>query len=195
MMLSALRLPGNIEGRLADLQAGLFRARGLLSARAFPPLVPLLWTQRPPELAAVDPAPLPPLTIGGLETGTAGILLGLLPRRPLEDLARHLEKASREEVREVQDAKEHRGTPPFPVGTPGILLAPPGHGVADHVPEAHDRAPDAAAGAPLDTGEVSGTIIRRFTLVVIEIRAWQGDGPERVVWEEVARRLLRKQRG
>ena len=99
MMLSALRLPGNIEGRLADLQAGLFRERGLLSARAFPPLVPLLWTPSPPELAVVDPAPLPPLTIGGLEAGTAGILLGLSPRRPLEDLARHLEEASREDVR------------------------------------------------------------------------------------------------
>ena len=183
MMLSALRLPGNIEGRLADLQARLFRTQGLLSARAFPPLVPLLWTPSPPELAVVDPAPLPPLTIGGMEAGTAGILLGLSPRRPLEDLARHLAEASREDVRGDQ---ETRGTAPFPLGTPGILLAPPalaGQSVA------------VDAGAGVDAGAVSGTVIRSFTLVVIEIRAWEGDGPERVVWEEVARRLLRKQRG
>jgi hypothetical protein len=42
--------------------------------------------------------------------------------------------------------------------------------------------------------DIQGTVIRSFTLVVIEIRVWEGAGPERVVWEEVARRRLRKQK-
>lgn len=172
MMLSALRMPGNIEGRLAGLQAALFREQGLMSARALPPLVPLLWSRTPPELAALDPAPLPPLTVtGGAAAGNTGIVLGLSPLRPLEELAARLGEAAREASAEGDDA-------PFPLGAPAILLAP--------------AAPGAAA---MSAGSIHGTVIRSFTLVVIEIRVWEGEGPERVVWEEVARRRLRKQRG
>jgi len=192
-MLSALRLPGNIEGRLADLQAGLFRERGLLSARALPPLVPLLWSQTPPELDTVDPAPLPPLTVTGPAAGKAGIVLGLSPLGPLEELARCL----------GEEAPEGGRGAPFALGAPAILLAPapaphPDRDpVADLAPDvAPDLAPDLAPDvAATGVAAISGTVIRSFTLVVIEIRVWEGEGPDHVVWEEVARRRLRKQRG
>lgn len=177
MMLSALRLPGNIEGRLADLQARLFREHGLLSARALPPLVPLLWTQNPPELADVDPAPLPPLTVTEPEVGRAGVVLGLSPLAPLQDLARRL----------GEGAREPESSPPFALGAPAILLAPaPGTAVDPTSGGTADPAPGAAT--------VYGTVVRSFTLVVIDIRVWEGEEPERVVWEEVAQRRLRKQR-
>lgn len=197
MMLSALRMPGNIEGRLAGLQAALFREQGLMSARALPPLVPLLWSRTPPELAAVAPAPLPPLTVtGGPAAGNAGIVLGLSPLRPLEELAARLGEAAREASAEGDDA-------PFALGAPAILLAAaaPGGAVSmGHAASPADAAappgtPAAPGAAAMSAGSIHGTVIRSFTLVVIEIRVWEGEGPERVVWEEVARRRLRKQRG
>ncbi|MFO7780545.1 MAG: hypothetical protein R6W94_02865 [Spirochaetia bacterium] len=186
MMLSALRMPGNIEGRLADLQAALFREQGLISARALPPLVPLLWTRTPPELAAVDPAPLPPLTVTGPAAGNAGVVLGLSPPGPLEELAMRLGETARDggEGASAGTGGATEDGLPFALGPPAILLAPalPGH----------EAAPGHAAAMSMDA--VVGTVIRSFTLAVIEIRVWEGEGPERVVWEEVARRRLRKQR-
>lgn len=191
MMLSALRLPGNIEGRLADLQAALFRERGLLSARALPPLVPLLWTQGPPELATVEPAPIPPLTVTRPTAAKAGVVLGLSPLGPLEDLARHLGEAH-QKVAQGKAPEGGRGAP-FALGAPAILLAPTPHPDLDPVAA---PAPDVAPGvAATGVAAISGTVIRSFSLVVIEIRVWEGEGPDHVVWEEVARRRLRKQRG
>mgnify|MGYP006284025567 FL=1 len=194
-MLSALRMPGNIEGRLADLQAMLFREQGLISARALPPLVPLLWTRTPPELAALDPAPLPPLTVtGGPAAGNTGVVLGLSPLGPLEELAARLGEAAREASAEGDDA-------PFALGAPAILLAPatPDHAATsgDDVAPGDQTAPGdqaVSSATALSVDAIHGTVIRSFTLVVIEIRVWEGAGPERVVWEEVARRRLRKQR-
>jgi hypothetical protein len=184
MMLSALRMPGNIEGRLADLQAMLFREQGLISARALPPLVPLLWTRTPPELAALAPASLPPLTVTVPAAGNAGVVLGLSPLGPLEELAARLGEAAREapargnaEAGGVAGGGGAGDDAPFALGAPAILLAP--------------ATPDAAVPPVSD---IQGTVIRSFTLVVIEIRVWEGAGPERVVWEEVARRRLRKQK-
>lgn len=200
MMLSALRLPGNIEGRLADLQARLFREQGLLSARALPPLAPLLWTQTPPELAGVDPAPLPPLTVTGPEAGTAGVVLGLSPLGPLEDLVRCIGEGAREGPadRRAGTGGDAGGDIPFALGAPAILLAPapPGNPAAaeDAVAVIREHAATGAGAAAPGALAVHGTVIRSFTLVVIEIRVWEGEGPERVVWEEVARRRLRKQR-
>ncbi|NBF41656.1 MAG: hypothetical protein GVY14_14705, partial [Spirochaetes bacterium] len=162
MMLSALRMPGNIEGRLADLQGTLFREQGLISARALPPLVPLLWTRTPPELAALDPAPLPPLTVTVPAAGNAGVVLGLSPLGPLEKLATHLAEAAR-----AAPARGDAGTGgvagdtiPFSLGAPAILLAPapsshaapPGHAAQsshaappDHAAQSTAPPPDAAA--------------------------------------------------
>jgi hypothetical protein len=208
MMLSALRMPGNIEGRLADLQAALFREQGLISARALPPLVPLLWTRTPPELAALDPAPLPPLTVTDPAAGNAGVVLGLSPLGPLEELATHLAEAAREApARGNAETGGGAGgggagdTVPFALGAPAILLAP---ATPDHAATPGDAATSGDVAAPRDQAASSatslsvdaihGTVIRSFTLVVIEIRVWEGAAPERVVWEEVARRRLRKQR-
>ena len=189
MMLSALRMPGNIEGRLADLQGTLFREQGLISARALPPLVPLLWTRTPPELAALDPAPLPPLTVTVPAAGNAGVVLGLSPLGPLEKLATHLAEAAREapaggNAKTGWVAGDDAPVAPVALGAPAILLAP--------APSRHAAPPPDAAALSVDA--IHGTVIRSFTLVVLEIRVWEGEGPERVVWEEVARRRLRKQR-
>ncbi|MFP4374856.1 MAG: hypothetical protein ACLFPO_11035 [Spirochaetaceae bacterium] len=183
MLLTALRLPGNIEGRLAELQARLFRERGMLSARALPPLVPLLWSRRPPDLYAVDPAPLPPMTIGGPAFRATGVVVELSPPGPLPALTERLEKAAAERGNEPADA-------PFSLGAPAILLAPLRPGDAAAAAAAADAAAaDAAAGA----AAVRETVVRSFTLVVVDVLLWEGDGPERVAWEEIARRRLRKQ--
>ncbi|MFP4566846.1 MAG: hypothetical protein ACLFNX_10125, partial [Spirochaetaceae bacterium] len=51
----------------------------------------------------------------------------------------------------------------------------------------------AAAAAAAADAAVRETVVRSFTLVVVDVLLWEGDGPERVAWEEIARRRLRKQ--
>ncbi len=51
--LLALILPDSIEQPLLALQTALYRERGVTSAMALPPLIPVLWTSRPLPLESV----------------------------------------------------------------------------------------------------------------------------------------------
>lgn len=167
MMLTTLRLPGNVERLCSDLQTQLFREHGLVGARVLPPIVPLLWSAEAPALGGLEPAPLPPVTLGGLRSDAGGLQLEVTPAAPIRELARRLGAGPASPDREV----------PFEFTTAGVLLAPP--------PVAGLR--DAGA-AP------AGVVVRSFLLQVIEVVVWEIGAPQRVVWREHASRRLRKLR-
>lgn len=216
MVLSGLRAPGNVERRLTDLQTRLFQELGLVSARALPPLIPVGWTEAPPRLEALGPAPLPPLEIGvpapvtppptARPTGTYGgaVVVSVEPFEPLRELAAKLFPPA--------------VAPPFPLPPPAFLLA---------LTATEDEAIEAASllSSPgkerggtskedSDTTPPTGVVVRTCTVVSLQIEMrgaapWElspgepaSKGPAskesapslRVVWKEVARRRLRKQR-
>jgi hypothetical protein len=182
MVLTALRLPGNIEQRLADIQTRLFAELGLLCARALPPLVPLAWGPR--ERRGAPPARIPPLTLGGVELAGSVLLVPVAPAAPVSALA--AAGAAADEGAASGAAAGAAGDPgaPFPIPPPGVLLAPA-------VGQEAARAAAAIAVGAAERAAVAGVLVRRFALVEIEILTWHGEEPEYVVWREVSRAALR----
>jgi hypothetical protein len=181
MVLTALRLPGNIEQRLTDIQSRLFAELGLLAARALPPLVPLAWTtssEAPAGLTARRR--IAPLTLGGLRAHGSSLVVALDPSGPVAELAA---EAFRPETR-VDPPRDSPRDIPFALEAPVVLLAP-------NVPTETAARATAASFAVSEREAVRGVVLRRLELVEIRIRAWHGEPPEHVVWQEVSRTPLR----
>lgn len=182
MILSALRPPGNVEQMLADIQTHLFRTLGVLSARAFPPLIPVAWSARPLDLGLVDPAPLPPLRLGVAGCDDERVVVPLEPQAPLDELSRTL----------GEQASQPAEAAPFSIDTPAVLLAlkePWSTGeITDVLSKGSSKTRRAASAAEA----VHGTVVRTFSLVTIEIEQWENTGGLRVRWAERDRRRLRK---
>lgn len=181
MVLTALRLPGNIEQRLAAIQTRLFAELGLLSARALPPLVPLAWGAG--DRRGAPPARIPSLTLGTVELAGSALLVPVAPAAPVSALAAAV---ATPEGGAAPGAAGTAGNPgaPFPIPRPGVLLAPV-------VAQEAARAATATAGAAAERAAVTGVVVRRFGLVEIEILTWRGEEPEYVVWREIGRAPLR----
>jgi hypothetical protein len=186
MVLTALRAPGNVERALADLQTLLFRSLGLLEARALPPLVPLAWSEDAPNLDAFGPAPLPPITLAGPGKDRACIIVGLEPVAPLAALM--------ESVRRTAGGRPGTRAPvaeELVLDRPAFLLAHAGNEEA-----AARGLATLSASSPQPGGldVPAGTVVRSFFLVAIRMETWQQEHNPRVLWEEIARKKLRKAR-
>ncbi|MFP4705457.1 MAG: hypothetical protein ACLFMV_11675 [Spirochaetaceae bacterium] len=214
--LTALRLPGSIEGDLAQLQGELFRRFGLVSARALPPLVPLCRSADPPDLFSVAPAPLPALRLGRAYLESASLLIALSPAKALRELAAHLgatgtqtgapspptpDSPARVSSPPAPDSPAHALCLPAPAA--GVLIAP------QVAPSLSTSVLDVTERLLSDAPALGSAHLRSFQLVTLAIELWDtaaagratgtaetgaavGTELRRVSWREHARRQLRK---
>lgn len=189
--LTALRLPGSIEGELAQLQGELFRRFGLVSARALPPLVPLCRSADPPDLFSVAPAPLPALRLGRAYLESASLLIALSPAKALRELAAHLgatgtqtgapspptlDSPARVSSPPAPDSRARVSSPPtpdspahalcLPAPAAGVLIAP------QVAPSLSTSVLDVTERLLSDAPALGSAHLRSFQLVTLAIELW-----------------------